>query len=112
MCHFAQITAIAARRFLQQGQLLVPLVAVIGLLIFVTFPAFAFTVEFNVPNSFESPIIQGSTNLPDGTQIIVSLRTPAPACIPHCLMWQADFVVKRGRFVAGPFGNTDPGISS
>lgn len=69
----------------------------------------AFTVMFTVPKFFERPIIEGTTNLPDGTGLIVSLQTPVPACRPNCRMWESKSIVKNGQFIAGPFG-VDPGI--
>jgi hypothetical protein len=66
-----------------------------------------FDVTFNVPSSFEGSTIQGRTNLPDGTEFIVTLMDP-PGCQPHCGAAQAKSTVKAGQFHAGPF-RIDPG---
>jgi hypothetical protein len=60
-------------------------------------------VTFAVPASLERPILDGSTNLPDGIEMTVSLHSPMPECRPHYQVWEAKTTVKDGRFVAGPF---------
>jgi hypothetical protein len=74
-----------------------------------TSEAQAFTVVFDVPTFFDAPFVKGTTNLPDGTEFIVGLWPPAPACRPNCLGAQANSVVQNGRFIAGPFGIA-PGV--
>lgn len=59
-------------------------------------------VVFTVQSSFDRPVIEGTTNLPDGTKLIVSLKTPAP-CRPDCQYMQSESTVKNGRFIAGQF---------
>lgn len=44
------------------------------------------------------PVVVGETNLPDGTEILVSVEAARD------FSGQADAVVKAGRFAAGPFG--------
>jgi hypothetical protein len=61
------------------------------------------TVAFAVPASLEQPMIDGSTNLPDGIEMTVSLHSPMPECRPTYRIWQSKATVKDGRFVAGPF---------
>jgi hypothetical protein len=40
----------------------------------------SFTVVFAVAASFKGSTIEGTTNLPDGTELIESLQTPVAAC--------------------------------
>jgi hypothetical protein len=61
-----------------------------------------FSVEFTVPLSFDRPVIEGTTNLPNGTVLSISLKTPSP-CRPNCQYTDAKSTVKGGRFIAGPF---------
>jgi hypothetical protein len=61
-----------------------------------------FIVTFNVPLVFYGSIVQGNTNLPDGTKLVIWLKTPIP-CRPNCQFTEAHSVVEGGHFVAGPF---------
>ena len=65
-------------------------------------------VEFAVPSSFEGAAIEGTTNLPDNTELIVSLQTPLP-CFPNCRYDSGKATVKGGHFTTWPF-RLSPGI--
>lgn len=66
-----------------------------------------------------SPVIQGTTNLPDGTILWVRLWPPFPACFGHCEPVTVPtgsghddavgggVIVKSGEFIAGPAWQTD-----
>lgn len=62
------------------------------------------------------PVVQGTTNLPDDTKLLVLVDRPwapdarqrlaegLPACVPQCGDWTIKTAVLGGRFRAGPFG--------
>ena len=66
-----------------------------------------------------SPLVRGTTNLPDGTRLLVGLKPPYPACLPHCGDRVAApagsyrgvvggyITVKNGEFIAGPPWETE-----
>jgi hypothetical protein len=78
------------------------------------------TVQIDVRASGVFPTIEGRTNLPDGTQLVLMLDKPwAPdaeqrvraglsACNPECGEWTIKAAVHGGRFSAGPFGVDSP----
>lgn len=65
------------------------------------------TVEMSFSaDSANPPVISGSTNLPDGTQLTMLLTGQLPACAPRC-GWEYDIsTVQGGRFTARPKGST------
>jgi hypothetical protein len=67
------------------------------------------SVQFAVPASLAWPAIAGTTNLPDGTELQISLETPVLACRPNYRSRESKSVVKNGQFMAGPF-DLDPGV--
>jgi hypothetical protein len=60
-------------------------------------------VEFRVPAAVAGPMIEGGTNLPNGTELMISLQTEAPGCQPKCSISEVKTTVENGHFSAGPF---------
>jgi hypothetical protein len=83
-------------------------VAFVGLLQPHLAQATPLTVVFSMPTIVELPMVEGTTNLPDGIDVTVSLQTPVLECRPNYRIWESKTTVKDGRFVAGPF-TAEPG---
>ena len=61
----------------------------------------AITIEMSVAvTPTNPPVIMGSTNLPDGTKLMVMLVGDPPACIPRCGLFYAPATVQNGRFTS------------
>jgi len=60
------------------------------------------TVDMSVSvTSANPPVVQGTTNLPDGTTMQVLLKGDMPACFPRCGFMYNKTTVKNGRFTVG-----------
>jgi hypothetical protein len=63
-------------------------------------------VEMSADVSFKTgtPVITGSTNLPNGTILVVTLRDAPPECIPECIRYEAleKVTVQDGQFSTSP----------
>jgi len=65
-------------------------------------------VTFDIPSRFPEPIVTGRTNLPDGTELLITIQRPftsqkPPPCVPIC-MAQSKAVVRNGQFHSERFG--------
>lgn len=66
----------------------------------------AIVVEMSVAvTTTNPPVITGSTNLPDGTKLMVHLLGDPPACVPRCGIEYESATVQSGRFTTSLKGS-------
>jgi hypothetical protein len=68
-------------------------------------PVFTTSVVRGAPN----PIVSGTTNLPDGALLQITLQGLPPECIPRCIYLTSSATVVGGKFTSESFGNLEPG---